>query len=88
MRTQLRSLLDSIRTKAYIKNMSIADTIRQAAKASGLSIYMIAKRSGLHVSMVQRHAAGGGLNCTTAEKIAAGLGYEIVLRPIKRKAAK
>jgi hypothetical protein len=68
--------------------MNLVSTIRQTAKKSGLSTYAIAKRSSLPISMTQKFMAGGGLNCQTAEKLAAGLGYRIVLEPIGERRAK
>lgn len=66
----------------YIQDMDLTNTIRQTARKSGLSVYAIAKRAGLPVSIAQQFMAGGGLNCRTAEKIAAGLGFKIVLQPV------
>lgn len=68
--------------------MNIADKIRQAARKSGLSVYMVAKLSGVPISMTQKFMAGGGLHCETAERFATGLGYKIVLEAVKGKAVK
>ncbi len=60
------------------------DVIRRAVKASGLSLYRVAKDTELSVGPVQRFMAGDhGLTVTSAERICALVGLE--LRPVKRR---
>ena len=68
--------------------MNLTDTIRKTARKSGLSVYMVAKRAGLPVSIAQRFMNGGGLRCETAEKLARGLDCRIVLEPVGKRKAK
>jgi hypothetical protein len=65
--------------------MNLTDTIRQAARKSGLSVYRLAKDAGLPVSIAQRFMKGGGLRCGTAERLAKALDYRIVLQPVERE---
>jgi ribosome-binding protein aMBF1 (putative translation factor) len=54
-------------------------TIRRAAKATGLSVYALAQRAGLRVAPVQKFLAGeGGLTVTSAGALGPIIGVELV----------
>ena len=59
--------------------------IRQAIEDSGLTAYMLSRKTGLTVSPLMRFMRGeAGMTVATAEKLAPVIGLE--LRRIKRKA--
>jgi transcriptional regulator with XRE-family HTH domain len=61
-------------------------SLRAAIKSSGQSRYQIAKATGVAESVLSRFMSGErGLSIETAERIAAHLGLEVVLRRRKRK---
>ena len=65
------------------------DQIRKRFQESDLSAYMLAKRAGVRVSIVQAVRDGGDARGATIDKLARGLNCTIEVRPIKaRKAAK
>lgn len=68
------------------KPSDLADVLRRAVAASGLSLYAVAKRAALRVSLVQRfmHKPGAQLYTDSAERIAAALGCRIVLQPMEQ----
>lgn len=60
------------------------DRIREAVRASGLSLYAVARDSGVNVAPLQRFMAGEhGLTVDSAEKIGGIVGLD--LRPLERK---
>lgn len=61
-------------------------TLRDAAKASGLSLYALSKRSGLRVSVVQQFMTGGDIRLRTASKLCAVLGLDLL--PKRRRKPK
>ena len=66
------------------RRVSWNDVIRKRIKASGLSLYRIAKDSGVNVAPLQRFMARQhGLTLDSAEKIGRLVGLE--LGPVKRK---
>lgn len=77
--------LDSRLKRRYSMGMNdIAKQLRQAARKAGVTQYRISKNSGLWIAAVQGWWKGGDLLCTSAVKIAQALGYQIVLKPIKK----
>lgn len=66
------------------RRLSWNDVVRRAVKASGLSLYRVAKDSGVNVAPLQRFMVGQhGLTLDSAERIGRLIGLEI--RPVKRK---
>lgn len=69
--------------KAVRKHKSIADELRAAIKASGLTHYRIGKNAGVTADMVDRFVHGDRDPLfSTAEKIARGAGCRLVLEPL------
>lgn len=69
------------------KRQTWNDTIRRAIRASGLSLYAVARDSGLNIAPVQRFmAAEHGMSVASAEKVGRLVGLE--LRPVKQKGGK
>lgn len=61
------------------------DVIREAIRASGLTLYAVAQKTGLNVAPLQRFMAGThGVSVRSAEKIGRVVGLE--LRRVKRRA--
>ncbi len=68
------------------RKVSWNDVIRRAVKASGLSLYRIAKDTELSVGPVQRFMAGDhGLTVSSAEKIGRLVGLELTPVQAKKK---
>ena len=68
------------------KKQTIEDRLRAAIKADGRSLYRLAKDAELGIGPVQRFTASvHGCTCTTAEKLAATLGFEVRLVRVKRR---
>ena len=65
--------------------MDIVEKLRIEARQANVSAYRLAKDTCIQVSAVQKWFDGGGLNCSTAEKIARVLGFKLVLQPIEKK---
>lgn len=65
--------------------MNVADKLRVEARRAKVTVYRMSKDSGIQVSAVQRWFDGGGLNVSTAEKLARVLGFKLVLEPIEKK---
>jgi len=62
------------------------EAIRQAARKSKLSVYALAKRSGVHVAPIQRFMAGtSGLTLKTAQKVCGVL--NLTLKPSRKGGA-
>lgn len=68
--------------------MDIVKQLRKAVRDAGITPYAVARDTGLRVSVIQQWWAGGGLRCSSAERIAKALGYRITLEPIKTKGVK
>ncbi len=65
------------------------DEIRQAIKASGLSLNGLATRAGIDVAPIQRFMAGNhGMTINTAEKVAPFIGLELRRTKPKSEAGK
>jgi len=61
------------------------ELLRDAVRASGLSLYAISQRSGVKYPPLERFVKGrNGLTVDSAEKLGRVVGVE--LRPIKRRA--
>jgi hypothetical protein len=59
----------------------ITDVLRQAMKDSGRSAYWLAQQSGVNIAAVLRFMAGEqSMNLTSADKLAAVLELELVLK--------
>ncbi len=68
------------------KRLDWHDIIRKAVKASGLSLYRVAKDTGMSVAPVQRFMAGEhGLTVTSAEKIGRLVGLELRRVPRRKR---
>ena len=80
--------LDGIRYRWYDMSMNIVKQLRKAARDADVTQYRIAKDTGIPVAAIQKWWHGGGLLCSSAEKIAAVLGCRIVLQPMQRSARK
>jgi plasmid maintenance system antidote protein VapI len=69
------------------KRKSWNDQIRAAIQKSGLSLYRVAKDSGVNVAPIQRFMAGEhGLTVNSAERIGRVVGLE--LRLVRRSKTK
>ncbi len=68
--------------------MSIPEQLRQAARDRKVTCYRLWRETGIPVAAIQQWWHGGGLRCSSAEKIAAALGLEIVLRPARKRKGK
>jgi plasmid maintenance system antidote protein VapI len=56
----------------------LGETLKAAARATGLSVNALAKRSGVPQAVLQRFLAGQrGITLDTAEKLCASLGLEL-----------
>ncbi len=66
--------------------MSIITDLQKLVRASGMSRGAVALESGVSIAVVSRLLSGArrDLTTSTAERIAAGIGYEIVFRPTGR----
>jgi plasmid maintenance system antidote protein VapI len=63
-----------------MRKSSWNDLIRGAIRASGLSLYAVARDSGVNVAPLQRFMAGEhGLTVDSAEKIGRVIGLELQL---------
>ncbi len=72
--------------KCYSKfQMDIVEKLRAEARRSKMTAYRLAKNTGVQISAVQKWFDGGGLNVSTAERIARVLGFKLVLEPIEKK---
>ena len=60
-----------------------ADSLRAAIEQSDLTHYRIAKNVGYTADVVDRFVAGMDSRISTVEKLAAGVGYRIVLEPLE-----
>ncbi|MCK6456485.1 MAG: hypothetical protein L6Q92_08145 [Phycisphaerae bacterium] len=65
---------------------NIEKALRNAMKRCGLSVYAIAKGSGVPLTCVQQFAAGRGLRLATADRLADYFGLE--LRPKRGRQAR
>lgn len=69
------------------KKLTWNGMIRRVIKASGLSLYAVARDSGINVAPIQRFMAGEhGMTIDTAERVGRVIGLE--LRAVKRDKAK
>ncbi|MEE8170846.1 MAG: helix-turn-helix transcriptional regulator [Phycisphaerae bacterium] len=60
------------------KQLSFADMIRRAFKKSGMSVYRLAKDSGLCIAPVQRFVAGeADVTLRSAERLCRALNLEL-----------
>lgn len=62
------------------KRVDLAKRIRDACKRSGLSGYMLAKRSGLAVSIIQEFLSGRDIRLATASKLCDVLNLDLIER--------
>ena len=60
--------------------MDIVEQLRREAARQGVTGYRLWKDSGVQVAAVQKWLDGGGLRCSSAEKLAAALGCKIILQ--------
>lgn len=61
------------------KQQTLADVIRKAIEDSGLSVYAVAKRSGVSQPVVHRFASGErDMTLETADKVCRFLGLKLV----------
>jgi plasmid maintenance system antidote protein VapI len=70
------------------KRLHWNDRLREAVRASGLSLYALARDSGVNVAPLQRFMAGEhGLTVDSAEKIGriVGLDLRCVRRQVRRQ---
>ena len=59
---------------------SLSEQLHEAVKASGLSLYRIAKDSGLSYAIVHRFMSNGrGITLETAERLIQGLNLTVAL---------
>lgn len=82
---QKLGLFAGIPLRRYNATMNIVEQLRREARRAGVTVYRVSKDSGLRVSAVQKWASGGGLNVTTAEKLARVLGFTLELVPHKKR---
>lgn len=69
--------------------MSLETKLRTAIKASGLTHYAIGKQAAVTPDVLDRFVSGQrGLNLTTASKVAAVLGLDLVRTTSKVKVSK
>jgi hypothetical protein len=67
--------------------VNLSESLRQAMRADGRTVYALSRDSGLAVSVVQRFAGGrGDLTLKSASKLCEILGWD--LRPASGKGAK
>ena len=65
---------------------TVIDRLREAVMKSEVSRYRIAIETGISESQLSRLVSGErGLSIDTAERLAEYLGFEIVIRPKRRK---
>jgi predicted transcriptional regulator len=69
--------------KKSARKRSISDELRAAIRKTGLTHYRIGKNAGVTADMVDRFVYGDrDPQLSTAEKIAKGAGYRLVLEPL------
>ncbi len=62
----------------------IADQLRQAIRDSGMSMYAVSLATGHRPDIVTRFMQGRDSQISTCEKMANAIGYELVLKRIKK----
>ncbi|MBN2561618.1 MAG: hypothetical protein JXQ75_11870 [Phycisphaerae bacterium] len=68
------------------KKLTWNDMIRRAIKASGSSLYAVARDAEINVAPIQRFMAGEhGMTIDTAEKVGRVVGFELRLTRVKRR---
>jgi transcriptional regulator with XRE-family HTH domain len=67
------------------KGGAVSARLRTAIKAATVSRYRIAKETGVNESALSRFVAGRSLDLTSADKLAAFLGLELVASKRKSK---
>ena len=67
------------------RTQSIADQIRRAVAAQGLSKYRLAKNTGINESTVGRFLNGkGSLSLASAETVMRALGFQVIAPKSRR----
>ena len=67
-----------------IPSMDLQQAFRDAVSRSGQSFYAINKATGINPSVLSRFMQGKTLTTETIQRIASHLGYEIVIRKIRK----